>query len=64
MWVLNEQFKNTVTHSLSVEDVSIEWAVKKHDDAQTKSQKDVSLNTTICYNVSENLHFRKYGCYE
>ena len=29
-----------------------------------KSQKDVSLNTTISYDVSRNLHVCKYECYE
>ena len=28
------------------------------------SQKDVSLNTTICYDMSGNLHGCKYECYE
>ena len=48
MWVLSEHLKNTITHPLRVEDVNIEWAVKKQNYVHAKSQKDVSLNTMIC----------------
>ena len=39
MWALSKQLKNTMTHMLRVEDVSIEWAGEKHEDAQTESRR-------------------------
>ena len=37
--MLREQLKDTITHTLRVEGVSIEWAVKKHDYAHSKSER-------------------------
>ena len=36
---MSEELRNTMAHPLRVEDVSIEWAVEKHDDAPPKSRR-------------------------
>ena len=38
MWVLSEKLENAITHRLTINDVSIEWAVKRHNYAHPKSQ--------------------------
>ena len=39
MWALSDQLKNMTTHKLSVEDVSIEWTVKKYDYIHAKNRR-------------------------
>ena len=43
MRVLSKQLKNTITHFLRVEDVSIEWAVKKNTITHKLRVKYVSI---------------------
>ena len=58
MWVLSEQLKNAITHNLRIEDVSVEWAVKKKMITRNLIIEDVSIEWAVKTSITHRLRVK------